>query len=85
MDVNLGPLVDADNRFRQGFIDFATVWKRTQELWQDDRRRRFEQEYLQALGPALSRLAAELHDFQDIVRQANQELRDKNESQSELH
>lgn len=85
MDVNLGPLVDADNRFRQGFVDFAAVWKRTQEVWADDRRRRFEQEHLQALGPSLGRLVAELHDFEEIVRRANHELRDQNELQSELH
>jgi hypothetical protein len=76
MAVNLGALTDAENRFRSGFSEFARSWAVVRENWLDDRCRKFEMERLSTIGPSLSRFTAAMHEFQDVVRQADRELTD---------
>lgn len=84
MAFNLGLLIDAENRFRHDFVEFARQWAEVKESWRDDRCRRFEQEHLSSLGPSLNRFSAALTEFTDKVRQADQALRDENEFRNEL-
>ena len=84
MAFNLGPLTDAENRFRRDFIDFSRLWVSVRENWRDDRCRRFEQEHLASLGPSLNRFAAALHEFTDAVRKADRLLADNQHDHSEL-
>ena len=84
MPFNLGPLTDAENRFRRDFIDFSRLWASVREDWRDDRCRRFEQEHLSSLGPSLNRFMAALHEFTDAVRKADRILADDQAAESEL-
>ena len=84
MPFNLGPLTDAENRFRRDFIDFSRLWTSVREDWRDDRCRRFEQEHLASLGPSLNRFMAALHEFTDTVRQADRILADDQHGEGEL-
>lgn len=79
MPLNLGPLTDAENRFRRDFVEFARLWADVKEDWRDDRCRRFEQEHLSTLGPSLNRFTAALTEFTDAVRKADRALADENE------
>jgi hypothetical protein len=84
MPFNLGPLTDAENRFRRDFVDFARLWADVKEGWRDDRCRRFEQEHLSSLGPSLNRFTAALHEFTDLVRKADRALADDRHGETEL-
>jgi hypothetical protein len=74
--LNLAPLMDAQNRFRRDFNDFARLWQETKESWRDDRAQRFEREHLAPIGPSLSRFAAALEEFTESLRKANADLAD---------
>ena len=76
MSVNLGALADSENRFRHGFSEFARSWAVVRENWLDDRCRKFELERLSTIGPTLTRFTAALHEFENIVRQADRQLSD---------
>ncbi|NND96252.1 MAG: hypothetical protein HKN47_02855 [Pirellulaceae bacterium] len=76
MAYNLGPLTDAENRFRRDFVDFARLWADVKEDWLDDRCERFEKEHLASLGPSLNRFTAALHEFTAAVRKADRALLD---------
>ncbi len=84
MPFNLGPLTDAENRFRRDFVDFSRLWASVREDWRDDRCRRFEQEHLSSLGPSLNRFMAALHEFTDAVRKADRILADDQAAETEL-
>ena len=84
MAFNLGPLTDAENRFRRDFVDFSRLWASVKEDWRDDRCRRFEQENLSSLGPSLNRFMAALHEFTDVVRKADRALKDDRQADTEL-
>jgi hypothetical protein len=84
MALNLGSLTDAENRFRQGFAEFARSWKVVKENWLDDRCRKFEQERLSSIGPCLSRFTTALHEFESIARKAHRELQDPDRLSDEL-
>ena len=73
---NIGPLVEAQNRFRREFNDFARIWQDAKEVWKDDRAREFEQEHLSSMGPSLSRFAANLADFTEEIRKAQVAIAD---------
>ena len=79
MPLNLGPLTDAENRFRRDFVEFARLWADVKEDWRNDRCRRFEQEHLSTLAPSLNRFTAALTEFTDAVRKADRALADENE------
>ena len=85
MPLNLGPLTDAENRFRQGYLDFARSWSVVREQWLDDRCRQFEQRHLLSVGPSLSRLCSSLRLFEDQVRKADRELSDPDVGGDTLH
>ena len=76
MSFKLGPIQDAESRIRRDFIDFARLWADVRENWLDDRCRQFELERLSTIGPTLSRFTAALHEFENVVRQADRELSD---------
>lgn len=84
MAFNLGPLTDAENRFRRDFVDFSRLWTGVKEDWRDDRCRRFEEEHLSSLGPSLNRFMAAMHEFSDLVRKADRALADERPSEGEL-
>ncbi len=84
MPFNLGPLTDAENRFRRDFVDFSRLWASVREDWRDDRCRRFEQEHLSSLGPSLNRFMAALHEFTDAVRKVDRILADDQAAETEL-
>ncbi len=79
MSLNLGPIHDGENRIRHDFVEFSRLWLAVREQWRDDRCKRFEQEHLSSLGPALARVTASLHEFTDAIRKANYELQDSRE------
>ena len=83
--LNLGPLIDAQNRFRRDFVAFAAVWQDAKDNWKDDRARRFEQEHLSTLGPSLTRFAAALNEFTEQIRQAQSALSDRTQSSDQLY
>ena len=72
--VNLGPVIDGQNRLRQDFKSFAQRWTATKETWRDGRREQFERERLQALGPSLARLSSALDQWRDFVVKSEREL-----------
>ncbi len=84
MPLNLGPLGDAENRFRQGYGDFARGWAVVRENWLDDQCERFERQRLSSLGPALTRLTASLQALESVARKADRELSDPDHSVSGL-
>lgn len=85
MPLNLGTLTDAENRFRQGYVQFARQWSAVSEQWLDDRRRKFEQQHLLSIGPSLSRLSASLRLFEETVRKADRELADTERADDALN
>lgn len=84
MSFNLGRVIDCEGRLQRDFTEFARLWSEVKEDWLDDRCRRFEQEHLSTLGPSLSRFAAALHEFSDVVRKADLALKDDQRSPEEL-
>lgn len=82
---NIAPLVDAQNRFRRDFNEFARVWQETKEVWRDDRARRFEQEHLTSMGPSLSRFTATLAEFTEEIRKSQIEVADTGHQADELY
>ena len=76
MNSHIGPLIDAQSRLRSGFKSLAEAWAMVKEDWRDQRRERFEREYLVALGPSLSRLSAALDELRDLVAKSQRELSD---------
>lgn len=85
MSFNLGRVIDCEGRLQRDFTEFARLWSAVKEDWVDDRCRRFEQERLSTLGPSLSRFAAALHEFCDVVRKADRDLRDEQLPSDELN
>ncbi len=85
MPMNLGPLADAENRFRHGYTEFARSWIVVRENWLDDRCRRFQEERLSSIGPCLARFTAALHEFENIARKADRELADPDQVSDGLH
>ena len=84
MAFNLGPVTDAENRFRRDFIEFSRLWAAVKEDWRDSRCRQFELEHLSTLGPSLSRFMAAVHEFTDTVRKADRALDDDQRLSGEL-
>lgn len=82
---NISPLVDAQNRFRRDFVEFARLWQDAKDNWKDDRARRFEQEHLSSLGPSLSRFTAALNEFTDALRKAQTSLGDEDQPSDQLY
>ncbi len=80
MSFNLGRVIDCEGRLQRDFIEFARLWSDVKEDWLDDRCRRFEQEHLSTIGPSLSRFAAALHEFTEVVRKAEVALKDDRQS-----
>ena len=76
MAFNLGRVIDCEGRLQRDFIEFARLWSDVKEDWLDDRCRRFEKEHLSTIGPSLSRFAAALHEFTEVVRKAEVALKD---------
>ena len=74
----LGPINDCEGRIRRDFTEFARLWTQVRDDWSDERCRRFEQENLSSLGPALSRFTGTLNEFCDSIRKADLELKDDN-------
>lgn len=68
--------MDAQSQLRGGFKSLAEVWAAVKEDWRDQRRERFEREYLVTLGPALSRLSASLDELRDLVAKSQRQLAD---------
>lgn len=77
MNFRLGKVTDCENRIQRDFIEFAKAWRETKEHWADTRRDQFERERLAELGPALTRFAAEVHNFSETITKANRDLRDE--------
>ncbi len=84
MSFQLGPLTDAENRFRRDFVEFAKLWADVKDDWRDERARRFEKEHLSSLGPSLNRFTAALNEFNDVVRKADKQLLDDHAPQDGL-
>jgi uncharacterized protein YukE len=82
---NLAPLVDAQNRFRSEFTEFARLWQETKQDWRDDRARRFEQEHLSDLGPSLTRFATALSELTETLRKAQAAVADTDNRDRELY
>ncbi len=80
MAFNLGRVIDCEGRLQRDFIEFARLWSDVKEDWLDDRCQRFEQEHLSTIGPSLSRFAAALHEFTEVVRKAEVALKDDRQS-----
>ena len=78
MSFPMGRLTDCEGRLQRDFSEFARLWTRVREDWRDDRCRRFEKDHLSTLGPSLNRFVAALHEFGDVVRKADADLRDGN-------
>ncbi len=76
MPLNLGPLGESENRFRQGFSELSRNWVVVKEHWLDSQCKKFEQERLSSIGPALARMTAAIHSFESVVRRADRELSD---------
>ena len=72
--INLGPVIDGQNRLRQDFKVFAQRWAAIKETWHDGRREQFERERLQPLGPSLARLSSALDQWRDFVVKSEREL-----------
>lgn len=72
----LGQLLDSQTRIRHDFLDFAEQWQRTRDEWRDEPARKFEQESLSGLAPALTRAAAAMQDYADAVRHYDRVLAD---------
>ncbi|TWT98417.1 hypothetical protein [Stieleria varia] len=83
--LNISPLIDAQNRFKRDFLDFARIWQDAKDNWRDDRCRRFEQEHLGALGPSLNRFTAAVNEFADILRKAQTAVRDDAQGSDQLY
>jgi hypothetical protein len=72
----LGHLMDCENRLQRQFADLSRAWVEVKGEWFDSQRTRFEQERLSTIGPALSRLVAALHDFNEVALKAMRDLDD---------
>lgn len=70
-------LLDAENRLRRDWQNFASVWQSTAETWKDARRRQFENEQLKELPGVLSRTNAEVAQFRELVTKAAKALSDQ--------
>ena len=82
---NVAPLLDAQNRFRHEFSDFARLWQATKEDWRDDRSERFEREHLAPLGPSLTRFASSLGEFLEMLQKSQVEIADTDQDYRELY
>ena len=82
---NLGRLTDCEGRLQRDFVDFARLWTAVREDWLDDRCRQFEEQHLTSLGPSLNRFTAALHEFTDVIRKADRELKDSRQASDELN
>jgi hypothetical protein len=69
-------VIECENRLRRDWQNFADVWVRTAELWRDQRRRQFEQEFLAELPAVLSRCQATVSEFEEVLRRTRQSLAD---------
>ena len=76
MAIKLGPVQDAENRIKRDFVEFSRLWSDVREDWLDDRCRKFEQQHLTTLGPSLSRLSSAMQEFCDVIRRADEALKD---------
>ena len=85
MSIHLGRVSDCEGRIQRDFTEFARLWASVREDWLDDRCRKFEQEHLSSLGPSLSRFTGTLHEFCDVVRKADIELKDDNAASNGLN
>lgn len=85
MAIHLGTLTDAENRFRQGYVQFARHWSDVREHWLDERCRKFEKQHLLSIGPSLSRLSSTLRLFEEAVRKADRELSDTERADDALN
>ena len=83
--LNISTLIDAQNRFRKDFVEFARIWQDAKDNWKDDRARRFEQEHLASLGPSLSRFSAALNEFTETLRAAQTALNDQDAASDQLY
>lgn len=70
-------LLDAENRLRRDWQNFASVWQSTAETWKDARRSQFENEQLKELPGVLSRTNAEVAQFRELVTKAAKALSDQ--------
>ncbi|MEM6469551.1 MAG: hypothetical protein AAF802_08255 [Planctomycetota bacterium] len=83
--INLAPLTDAQNRFRRDFTEFARLWQEVKADWRDEPARQFEKEYLQPIGPRLTRLSSCLAEFTELLRKSQQALQDTDTSYREVY
>ena len=70
-------LLDAENRLRRDWQNFAAVWQATAETWKDGRRSQFENEQLKELPGVLSRTNAEIAQFRELITKAAKALSDR--------
>lgn len=84
MSFKLNRIVDCESRLQRDYSEFARLWAAVREDWLDERCRKFEREHLTSLGPSLSRFTAALHEFSDVVRKADSQLRDSRSTSEEL-
>ncbi len=83
--LNTAPVIDAQNRFRQDFSDFARLWQETKQDWRDEKARQFEQEFLSPLAPSLTRFSVALAEFTKILRQSQTAIADTDAQKRELY
>jgi ribulose kinase len=76
MSTVLGPLVDGQSRLRSGYKTLSETWAVVKEDWRDGRREQFQREYLNPLGPSLTRLSNALDDLRECIVNADRELAD---------
>ena len=85
MAFKLNRITDCEGRLQRDYIEFARLWSAVKEDWQDERCQQFEKEHLSSLGPSLSRFTAALHEFSDVIRKADSQLRDSQAASDELN
>jgi len=84
MAFQFATLMDAENRFKRDFIEFAKLWADVKDDWRDDRCRQFEQKHLSTLGPSLNRFTAGLNEFSSKIRKAERALADEGRPSDQL-
>lgn len=65
-----GMLVQAARELREQWLDTSAAWR-------DTNSRQFAEQVLEPLGPQLSLLWAAIQTFEDVLKQAEQDLSDQ--------
>ena len=63
----------AENRLQDETKSFLLVWRASQDRWNDEVRRRFDEQYIEPIGRSLRNAQGAMERMQEIIIRARQE------------